>query len=87
MGGWGGGSVAPPPLNKEKAVNEPSSGTLEDLLAQVGALPAGTTSFDLYVPQDLTWQGRPVTQNLAMTLVLDKLMGKSLYPKGSALPR
>lgn len=63
-------------------MNEPLSGTLEDLLAQVEVLPAGTTSFDLYVPQDLTWQGRPVTQNLAMTLVLDKLLGKSLYPKG-----
>ena len=63
-------------------MSEPSSGSLEDLLAQVEALPAGTTSFDLYVPQDLIWQGRPVTQNLAMTLVLDKLLGKSLYPKG-----
>jgi hypothetical protein len=78
-----GGSAAPTPsLTKEKVVNEPSSGTLEDLLAQVEALPAGSKSFELYVPQDLTWKGRPVTQNLAMTLVVDKLLGKSLYPKG-----
>jgi hypothetical protein len=67
---------------QEKAVSEPSSGTIEALLAQVEALPEGTTTFELFVPQDLTWQGRPVVQNMAMAIVLDKLLGKQLYPDG-----
>src|SRR5262249_50740410 len=77
--GCGGSSVPP---SQEKAVNEPSSGTIEALLAQVEALPEGTKTFELFVPQDLTWQGRPVTQNMAMAVVVDKLLGKQLYPDG-----
>ena len=78
-------SSAPPKLptaSQEKSVSESSSGTIEGLLAQVEALPDSTKSFDLFVPQDLTWQGRPVAQNMAMAIVLDKLLGKQLYPDG-----
>jgi hypothetical protein len=71
-----------PAAAQEKIVNEPSSGTIESLLAQVEALPVGTKSFELFVPQDLTWQGGPVTQNMAMAIVLDKLLGNQLYPDG-----
>ena len=63
-------------------MTEPLSGTIEGLLAQIEALPEGTTTFELFVPQDLTWQGRPVAQNLAIAIVLDKLLGKQLYPDG-----
>ena len=63
-------------------MSEPSSGTLEALLAQVAGLPEGAKKFELFMPQDLTWQGQPVTQNLAMTIVLDKLLGKNLFPDG-----
>ncbi len=63
-------------------MSEPSSGTIEGLLAQVEALPEGIESFELFVPEDLTWQGRSVDQNIAMAVVLDKLLGKELYPDG-----
>jgi hypothetical protein len=81
-----GGTPQPPagqpPQAQEKAVSETSSGTIDALLAQVEALPEGTKTFDLFVPQDLTWQGQPVAQNMAMAIVLDKLLGKQLYPDG-----
>lgn len=70
------------PRVQEKAVSEPSSGTIESLLAQVEAIPAGTKSFELFVPQSLTWEGRAIDQNPAMAVVLDKLLGKGLFPDG-----
>jgi hypothetical protein len=63
-------------------MNEPSSGTVEALLSQVEALPAGTKAFELFVPKELTFQARTVTLDLAMAVVLDKLLGKKLYPDG-----
>jgi len=63
-------------------MSEPSSSTIEALLAQIEALPEDTKTFELYVPQDLKWQGQPMAQNLAMAVVLDKLLGKQLYPEG-----
>jgi hypothetical protein len=63
-------------------MSEPSSGAVEALLAQVEALPEGVETFELFVPQELTWQGRPVALNMAMAVVLDKLLGKNLYPDG-----
>ncbi len=83
--GCGGSNTppaAPPTAPQEKSVTESSSGTLEALLAQATDLPKGTTTFELFVPQDLTWQGQPVTQNLAMTLVVDELLRQQLYPDG-----
>jgi hypothetical protein len=67
---------------KEKDVSEPASGTIEALLDEAEAVPMGTDKFELFVPQDLTWQGQPVAQNMAMAIVLDKLLGKHLYPDG-----
>ena len=67
---------------QEKAVNEPSSATVESLIAQVDALPEGTQAFELFVPKNLTWQGAPVAQDMAIAIVLDKLLGKELYPAG-----
>jgi hypothetical protein len=78
-----GGSPQPPatpPPTQEKAVSEPSSGTVEGLLAQVQAIPPGTKTFELFVPQRLTWEGRPIDQSLAMAVVVDQLLGKKLFP-------
>jgi hypothetical protein len=65
-----------------RAMTEPTTGSVEELLAKVEALPEGTKSFELFVPQDLTMQGRPVAQNMAMALVLDRLLGRGLFPDG-----
>lgn len=79
---FGCGGSSRPATQQEKTANEPSSGTIEKLLAQVETLPEGTNVFELFVPQNLTWQGQPVGQNMAMAIVLDKLLGKQLYPDG-----
>lgn len=70
------------PTAEEKDVREPPSGNIESLLAQVEAIPAGTKSFELFVPQSITLEDRPMDQNLAMAVVLDKLLGKGLFPDG-----
>jgi hypothetical protein len=75
-------SDSPPTITEEKAVTEPATGSVKGLLAKVEALPDGTKSFELFVPQDLTMQGRPVAQNMAMALVLDRLLGRGLFPDG-----
>src|SRR5262249_46937049 len=59
---------------EDKPVSEPSSHTIEALLAQIEALPEGIKAFELFVPQELTWKGNPVAQNVAMAIVLDKLL-------------
>jgi hypothetical protein len=63
-------------------VTETTAGTVEELLQKVEAITEGTKSFELYVPGELTWQGKAVTQNLGMTLVLDRLLAKDLFPDG-----
>ena len=75
-------SALSPLRAQENALNEPSSATIESLLTQVDALPEGTQAFELFVPKDLTWQGAPVAQDMAMAIVVDKLLGKELYPAG-----
>ncbi len=66
-------------------MNEPSSGTLEELLARIEALPHDTRKFELFVPQSITWQGRPIDKSAAMAVVLDKLLDKGLFPDGFEL--
>jgi hypothetical protein len=74
--------AAQPAPAKEQTMNEAASGTVEEMLAKVEALPEGTRTFELFVPQNLTWQGRPIAQNMAMAVVTDKLLGKNLFPNG-----
>jgi hypothetical protein len=63
-------------------VNEPSSATVESLVAQVESLPSGQSNFELFVPSDLTMRGRPVPLDLAMAVIVDRLLGKGLWPAG-----
>ena len=65
-----------------RTANEPSSGTVESLLAQIDALPEGQGQFELFVPRDLRMQDCPVAQDLAMAVVLDRLLGRGLFPDG-----
>src|SRR5689334_7827295 len=69
------------PAVVEKAMG-PASGTLEDLFAKVEALPDGSRAFEMYVPNSLTMKGQPIAQNLAMALVMDRILAKKLYPDG-----
>lgn len=56
--------------------------TVEELLATVDAIPAGQESFQMLVPSQLTLRNEAVVSDLAMGFVLDRIIGKGLYPRG-----
>lgn len=59
-----------------------SSSTVEELLARVDAIPAGQGSFQMWVPSQLTLRNEAVVSELAMGFLLDRIVGKGLYPHG-----
>jgi hypothetical protein len=61
-----------------------SETTVEQLLAQVDAASpdAPDRAFSLWVSEALTLRGEPVSQNVAMALVLDRLLAKGFFPAG-----
>jgi hypothetical protein len=53
-----------------------SQGTVEGLISELaGIAPAGSQSFELWVPQELTLRGKPAPLDAAMAIVLDKILG------------
>lgn len=58
------------------------SSTVEELLARVDAIPAGQESFQILIPGQLTLRNEAVVSDLAMGFVLDRIIGKGLYPSG-----
>lgn len=67
--------------------DRPKSGTVESLLEAVEAVPDTTiadapSEYTLWVPESLTMQGNPVMMDIAMAVVLDKLLGKDFFPDG-----
>lgn len=59
-----------------------STSSVEQLLATVDAIPAGQESFQIWVPSQLTLQNEAVLSELAMGFLLDRIVGKGLYPRG-----
>lgn len=59
-----------------------SSSTVEELLARVDAIPEGQGSFQIWVPSQLTLHNEAVVADLAMGFLLDRIIGKGLYPRG-----
>ena len=55
-------------------------GTVENLLASVAGITNGQTSFELFVPAQLTHKGEPIQQGAAMAVILDKILGHGLLP-------
>jgi hypothetical protein len=78
-------SVATPESTtpEPKPESKPSVGTVENLLASVAGITNGQTSFELFVPAQLTHNGEPIQQGAAMAIVLDKILGHGLLPVGS----
>jgi hypothetical protein len=72
---------------RDESASLPSIRTVEDLLATVAAIPVGTNSLSLWVPQKLTLQAESVPQDLAMAIILDKVLEKGLFPQGFASAR
>jgi hypothetical protein len=58
--------------------------TVEELLAQVDEFDPrrGNSSFTLWVPASLTLGGNPVAQDVAMAVVLDRVLAKGFFPEG-----
>ena len=59
-----------------------SSSSVEQLLATIEAIPAGQDSFQIWVPSQLTLRNEAVLSELAMGFLLDRIVGKGLYPHG-----
>ena len=56
--------------------------TVEELLERIDRVPDGTTRLELWVPERLTLRGKEVRLDVAMTVVLDRLLGKGFMPSG-----
>lgn len=62
-----------------------SFGTVEELLAEIGKLPAHEVGqrWDLWVPELLRLRGARVGEDIARAILLDALLAKGFYPDGA----
>jgi hypothetical protein len=56
--------------------------TVEALLEQIDGTAGESTNFNLWVPDQLTWYGEPVRADIAMAVVVDRLLAKGFMPAG-----
>src|SRR5689334_21211241 len=66
-----------PAAPREDAMSDdylPTSGTVEELLRTIAGMPRGTSSFGIWVPEELTHKGRPTLHEAAMVLLRDVLL-------------
>jgi hypothetical protein len=69
--------------DSERATSADSSiGSVEALLNEVTQWSDAAASADLWVPDELTLQGRAVAKDIAMAIVLDKILALGLFPSG-----
>jgi hypothetical protein len=60
-----------------------SNNSVEAIISQVKAMNVESrATFELWVPQDLTLDGEPTPQDVAMALVGDQLLDKGFEPDG-----
>jgi hypothetical protein len=57
-------------------------GSVEGLLRKIDQISPLTTDFDLWVPGRLTLHGTEAPSDVAMAVVLDRLLGKRFMPAG-----
>ena len=64
-------------------MNMPSQITVEELISQLeGISPGSEQGFELWVPKHLTFRGQPTRSDIAMAIILDKILGKGYEPDG-----
>jgi hypothetical protein len=61
---------------------DPSIGSVEALLNEVAKWSDAAASADLWVPDELTLQGQVVGKDIAMAIVLNKILALGLFPSG-----
>lgn len=55
---------------------------VEGLLVSVGSITNGQSSFELFVPSELSFRGAPTTQNTGMALIIENVRQYGLFPAG-----
>lgn len=55
---------------------------VEDLLLNIETIDEETERFELVVPEQLTYRGQPVPADIAMAILLDRILAKGLFPNG-----
>ncbi len=64
-------------------MSNPSHSTVEELLSQLDSITAGLNQrFELWVPEHLTLRGQPARSDVAMAIILDKILSKGYEPDG-----
>jgi hypothetical protein len=82
---WKGERRAERDLARPAALGRPGSpshGTVEGLLSQIDSFDPDAKSAQLWVPESLSLDGRPVGPDVAMAVLGDKLLSENLYPNG-----
>lgn len=55
---------------------------VETILADIDLRAPGKSDFRLWVPEQLSFKNQPVPQDLAMALVIERLLAHGLFPAG-----
>ena len=63
-------------------VGESSDCSLESILDEVDLLAGGAGFLNIWVPDALTMHGQPVTSDIAMAIIVDRLLSHDLLPDG-----
>ena len=57
-------------------MGHPSQGSVESAISELGSVaPPDCQNFELWVPQELTLRGKAVRHDLAMAVILNKILG------------
>jgi hypothetical protein len=66
-----------------RGITQPSTGSLEDILTHVRALPNDQDSLVIWIPGRLTSKNEPIPQDFAIAIITDQLLARRLFPHGS----
>ena len=62
--------------------DDAGAGSVELLLDKVGLWSDAAVNADLWVPDELTLCGRVVAHDIALAIVLDRILARGLFPAG-----
>lgn len=62
--------------------DRPNSVSVETLVAQVQSLSPALTEAEIWVPAVLTLNGTAIPMDVAMSILVDKLLAQGLFPDG-----